>query len=88
MDTIDTPSSSYEPIRVKDWIITILITAIPLVGLIMLFVWGFGSETHPSKANWAKATLIWYLIFIVLWLVLVSIFGTAAFLGGAMNNGM
>jgi len=87
MDTIDTPSSSYQPISVKDWIITILITAIPLVGLIMLFVWGFGSETHPSKANWAKATLIWYLIGIVFSIIIFSIVGTAAIFG-AMNNGM
>jgi len=87
MDTIDTPSSNYEPISVKDWIITILITAIPLVGLIMLFVWGFGSETQPSKANWAKATLIWYLIGIVFSIIIFSIVGTAAIFG-AMNSGM
>ena len=43
---------------VGDWILTYLITCIPLVGFIMLFVWGFGNNTHPSKANWAKATLI------------------------------
>jgi len=85
METIDTPSSSSQPISVKDWIITILITAIPLVGLIMLFVWGFGSDTHPSKANWAKATLIWYLIGIVFSMIIFSIVGTAA-LFSAMNG--
>ena len=81
METIDQPTQSYEPISVKDWVITILITAIPLVGLIMLFVWGFGSDTHPSKGNWAKATLIWYLIGIILWFIFMMIFGTAALLG-------
>jgi len=86
METIDTPSSSYQPISVKDWIITILITAIPLVGLIMLFVWGFGSDTHPSKANWAKATLIWYLIGIVISMIIISVVGTAAFFGAAANG--
>jgi hypothetical protein len=86
METIDNPSSSYQPISVKDWIITILITAIPLVGLIMLFVWGFGSDTHPSKANWAKATLIWYLIGIVISMIIISVVGTAAFFGAAANG--
>ena len=53
-------------LTLKDWMITILITAIPLVGFIMLFVWAFGSNENPSKSNWAKATLIWTAISIVL----------------------
>ncbi len=51
---------------VKDWLITTLICASPLVGLIMLFVWGFGSEGNPNRANWAKASLIWMVIVFVL----------------------
>jgi hypothetical protein len=43
----------------KDWIITLLISFIPLVGFVMLFVWAFGSGENPNKANWAKAALIW-----------------------------
>lgn len=66
---------------VKDWIITILIAAIPLVGFIMLFIWGFGSGTNPNKANWAKAALIWMAIFFVLYFV----FG-AAFVGMMMSG--
>lgn len=69
------------PVSTGDWVITILITAIPLVGLIMLFVWAFGSGTPASKANWAKATLIWFLIGIALWVVFVAIFGVAIFSG-------
>ncbi len=67
---------------VKDWLITLIITAIPIVGLIMLFVWGFGSSAPATKANWAKAVLIFYLIMIVLYFV----FG-AALLGGMMASG-
>ena len=58
----------YNPMSVGDWILTSLIFAIPIVGLIMLFVWGFGSNTQPSKANWAKATLIMIGISIVIFL--------------------
>ena len=66
---------------VKDWVITILIASIPLINLIMLFVWGFGSDTNQNKANWAKATLIWIAIITVLYFI----FG-AAFLGIMMSG--
>ena len=53
---------------VGDWIITFIVTEIPLVGFILLFVWAFGSDTNLSKKNWAKALLIFYVILIVLWI--------------------
>ncbi|CAI8349101.1 MAG: Uncharacterised protein [Polaribacter sp. SA4-10] len=52
---------------VGDWIITMIVTAIPLVGFIMLFVWAFSSDTNLSKKNWAKAALIFYAIIMVLY---------------------
>ena len=73
----------YTPISVGEWVITIIIIAIPIVGFIMLFVWGFGSNTQPSKANWAKATLIMIGISIVLsFLFLGSLLGI---MGTLMN---
>ena len=74
-----------QPMTVGDWFITILITAIPLVGLIMLFVWAFGGNTNVNKANWAKATLLWALIAIILAFIIGAITGLA-FLS-AFNNG-
>jgi len=64
-------------ISIGDWMVTLLIAFIPLVGFIMLFVWGFGSGTHPSKANWAKATLIWFAIIIGIYILFFLIFGLA-----------
>jgi heme/copper-type cytochrome/quinol oxidase subunit 2 len=76
-------SPQYTPISVGEWVITIIIIAIPIVGFIMLFVWGFGSNTQPSKANWAKATLIMIGISIVLsFLFLGSLLGI---MGSLMN---
>ncbi len=63
--------------KTGDWVLTLLITAIPLVGLIMLFVWAFGSSTNVCKANWAKAMLIWIAIIIVFYLLIAIIFGAA-----------
>lgn len=59
-------------IGIGEWVITLLIMAIPLVNIVMLLVWGFSRETNPSKANWAKAALIWMAIGIVLYLLLFS----------------
>ena len=61
---------------VQDWIITILITAIPLVNIIMLFIWAFGgNDTNLNKKNWAKATLIWFVIIFVFYFVIFVLFG-------------
>ena len=68
------------PITVGDWVVTLLIMFIPLVNLIMLFVWAFSDGTNVSKANWAKATLIWMLIGIVLGILFWGAIGSM-FLG-------
>lgn len=76
-----TPPVTHQPVGLGEWMVTILITAIPLVGFIMLFVWGFGSDTNPSKANWAKATLIWFAIVAVVYFIIFAIFGAAIISG-------
>lgn len=66
-------------ISLWDWVITLFITMIPIIGQVMLFVWAFGSGVNPSKANWAKANLIWFGIAVVLVVFFAAIFGIAAF---------
>ncbi len=70
-----------DEVTLGDWMITMLLSFIPIVNIIMLFVWAFGSSTNPSKANWAKATLIWMLIGIVLGVLFIIAVGTAIFHG-------
>lgn len=67
------------PVSVREWIITFLLMIIPFVNIILLFVWAFSSDTNPSKANFAKAYLIWILIGIALGILFVLIFGTAIY---------
>ena len=62
-----------EVMSVKDWFLTLFITAIPLVGFIMLFVWAFGNGTNQNKANYAKAGLILAAIAVVFY-ILISFF--------------
>ena len=75
MDQQNLPGTIRNEVSVGEWVVTILITAIPLVGFIMLFVWAFGDSAQPSKKNWAIATLIWYAIMIVLVIIFFVIFG-------------
>lgn len=49
-----------------DWLITFIVLAIPLVNIVMLFVWGFSSTTNPNKSNFCKAYLIIFLVMVVL----------------------
>lgn len=70
-------TQNQKAVSTGEWMGTILITALPLIGFIMLFVWAFSDGTNPSKANWAKATLLWMVIFMVLGGLVFLTFGTA-----------
>ena len=55
-----------EHVTIGEWLLTMLILVIPLVNIVMMFVWAFGSNTKPSKANFFKAYLIVFGICILL----------------------
>lgn len=81
--TMTAPTEQLAPVMsVKDWIIMSLITMIPLVGFIMLFVWAFGDSVNPNKSNFAKAALILSVIVTGLSLLIFMAVG-AAFMGAA-----
>lgn len=70
-------SNLEEPVSIGDWLLTTFICVLPCIGLIMLFVWGFGSGTNKSKANYCKTMLIWKAIGIVLSIVFSIVFSAA-----------
>lgn len=59
-------SGNNSPVGMGDWMLTIFLLGIPVVNLILLFIWGFGDQTPVSKKNFARASLIWMGIGIVL----------------------
>jgi hypothetical protein len=67
--------TTYRPVTVGNWMLTYLLMCIPLVNLILLFVWAFGSNTPESKANWAKASLIWIVLGIAFYVLLFMVIG-------------
>jgi heme/copper-type cytochrome/quinol oxidase subunit 2 len=74
--------NSCAPITVGQWIITFILLAIPVVNIVLLFIWVFDSDTNPSKKSFAKAShIIMAVLFVVsiisailLFVVGVSIF--------------
>lgn len=75
-------SNFEEPMGLGDWIITLLITYIPVVGFIMTIVWAL-TASNTSKKNYARATLLFMIIGFV-FVVLMS--GCAAAM--AFEHGM
>ncbi|WP_235561035.1 hypothetical protein [Bacillus sp. FJAT-28004] len=64
-------------ISIKEWMLTTLILIIPIVNIIMMFVWAFG-EGNPTKKNYFKASLIWAAIILAIYIVVFIIFIAAA----------
>lgn len=78
--------TNYRPVTIGNWMLTILLMCIPLVNIILLCVWAFGSNTPVSKANWAKASLIWMGIAVGLYVVLLVLVGVLG-LGAGLLSG-
>ena len=60
------------PMTVGDWIVTLLLSAIPLVNFVLLLVWAFSSDTNINKKNYAKACLIFISISIVFLILFIG----------------
>lgn len=73
------------PMSVGQYILTMIVSAIPIVGFIMLLVWAFGSGTNINKKNYARAMLIMAIIGVVLSLIFGSLI---AGLLASIFNGM
>ncbi len=70
------------PLTTGQFFLMDLVGCVPLVGLIMYFVWAFGSNTNLNRKSWARAKLIWVLISTVLSVLLGILFGTAIMASG------
>jgi len=66
-------NNQYKPMSIGDWMITYLCMCIPLVNIILLFVWALSDSSQPSKKSWAQATLIFYAIMIVLYMMFFAV---------------
>jgi hypothetical protein len=78
------PGQNKNIVTMGDWVISILLLAVPIVQIIAPLVWAFSSSTPLSKKNFGKAILILWIVPIVL---LVFFWGSLMAMFGAMSNG-
>lgn len=75
-----------EPVlTLGDWIITLIVLAIPCVNIVMLFVWGFG-QGNTNRRNYCRAALIFAAVGLVLSLIFSS--AIAAIIASSFSYGM
>jgi hypothetical protein len=67
------------PMSVKDWFITILILAIPVVNIVMYLVWAFGSSGNLNRRNFCRATLLWVVIGFAVFFIFLMFAGGLAY---------
>ncbi len=54
-------SENNRPLATSEWFLTIFILGLPLIGVIMHFVWAFG-DGNLGRRNFCRATLLWLAI--------------------------
>lgn len=62
-----------KPLTTGEWFVTLLVLGLPLVGLVMHFVWGFGPG-NASRRNFCRAVLLWLAIMTALGLLALIAF--------------
>ncbi len=83
----DTGYNSDEHVSTMGWIGRWLLMCIPIVNVVMLFVWAFGGTNKRSLKTWARAQLLLVLIGIII-AVIAAIVMTAlgVNINGVFNN--
>ena len=61
------------PLTVGEWMLTLLVLAIPLVNLVMYLVWAFSGMGNVNRRNFCRASIYWFLIILGIWLAIVAL---------------
>lgn len=69
----------------KEWALIIFVTSLPLIGVIMLLVWAFSEDSNIHKKNFAKGTLILWLIGLMIFMAFLFLFGGIAVLSSIFD---
>lgn len=67
------------PVSIGDWVLSFFVMLIPVVNIIMMFVWAFSSGTNKSKSNFFKAQLIIWLVIILISIIATVVLVSAGF---------
>ncbi len=70
-----TPQPGAGPLRVGQYIGILLLMIVPILNIILLFVWSFGGSVNPNKKNFARASLILCAIGLILFILAGGVIG-------------
>ena len=73
----DSVPQQQDPESLGSWVLVTFVMFIPLVNLIYLLVLAFGNATSIAKRNFARASLIWMAVGLVVSIVLGILFAVA-----------
>ncbi len=57
------------PVKMGEWLVSLLLMLIPCVNIVLMFVWAFSDKEKKSKSNFFKAFLIYNAIQVVLGII-------------------
>ena len=52
------------PMSVGEWMITLLVLAIPLVNLVMYLYWALADTGNVNRKTFCQASLLWFVILV------------------------
>lgn len=64
----------------KNWALNIFLASLPIIGLILVIIWAFDSDTDVNKKNWAKGMLFLMVIYFIIAMLFLFMFGGLALL--------
>ena len=67
--------SDTRPMTVGDWMLTLLVLAIPIVNLIMYLVWALSGTGNINRRNFCRASIYWFLIILGIYFSFLALVG-------------
>ena len=80
MENLSQQQNATNIMSYKDWAVTIFLASLPIIGLILVLIWAFDSNTSIDKKNWAKGMLLLLVIYFVIAMLFLFMFGGLALL--------
>jgi len=65
------------PMTVGEWMLTLLVLAIPVVNLVMYLVWALSGTGNVNRRNFCRASIYWFLIILGIWLAVMVLAAVA-----------
>jgi len=78
--------SDTRPLTVGDWMVTLLILAIPMVNIIMMLVWAFSSTGNLNRRNYCLASLLWFVIMVALAITAFVLMALLGWVTGSLHH--